>query len=336
MDSFSIAREATRYEKDAQSIEVEVTIIVVSYCTLTMTLECLDSIYEQTRATKYEIRAVDNASGDGSADAIAERFPRIRLFAQKENLGFAIANNLAATSAKGKYLLLLNPDTLVLDHAIDRLVAFAREHPDAGIWGGRTLFADGKLNPTSCWGRMTLLSLFFFACGFTRAFHNSRIFNREAMGNWQRDTVRSVDVVTGCFFLIERSLWQRLGGFDPTYFMYGEEADLCLRAHKLGAKPIICPEAQIIHYGSASDPLSSEKRIKVYAGKVTIMRTHWSYLGAKVGTWLLLLACLNRYIGFTIVGHIRGQQSTIQKGRDWRDTFRQRGRWTRGYEKRSL
>ena len=102
MDSFSIAREATRYEKDAQSIEVEVTIIVVSYCTLTMTLECLDSIYEQTRATKYEIRAVDNASGDGSADAIAERFPRIRLFAQKQNLGFAIANNLAATTAKGK------------------------------------------------------------------------------------------------------------------------------------------------------------------------------------------------------------------------------------------
>jgi GT2 family glycosyltransferase len=129
----------------------DVSIIVVSYGTREMTLECLRSIKEDTGGTDHEVIVVDNNSSDGSPGAIAAEFPRFRLMVQSTNLGFAAACNLAAVDARGEYLLLLNPDTVVQGSAIDRLLLFARGRPEAGIWGGRTVFADGKLNPMSCW-----------------------------------------------------------------------------------------------------------------------------------------------------------------------------------------
>ena len=134
------------------------SIIVVSYNTREMTLACLQSISEQTQLP-HEVIVIDNRSDDGSADAIAAAFPDHRLIRAERNLGFAAANNLAAREARGDFLLLLNPDTLVLRGALDRLVAFARKRPEARIWGGRTLYADGRLNPGSCWGRITPWSL---------------------------------------------------------------------------------------------------------------------------------------------------------------------------------
>ena len=140
------------------------SVIVVSYNTRAMTLDCLASLRDETRAD-FETIVVDNASTDGSAEAIAAAFPEMVLLAETANHGFAGANNLAARRARGEYLLLLNPDTLVLDGAVDRLLAFARARPEAGIWGGRTLYGDRSLNPASCWGRMTLWNLFCRACG---------------------------------------------------------------------------------------------------------------------------------------------------------------------------
>src|SRR5689334_3297229 len=236
----------------ARSVRPRVSIIIVSYNTREMTLECLRSIVRETQEA-FEIIVVDNRSTDGSADAIAAEFPHIDLRRPDKNLGFARANNVAALEAQGDFILLLNPDTVVLDRAIDRLLAFADANPSAGIWGGRTLYGDRTLNPSSCWGRMTLWSLCCSSIGLTAAMKSHEFFNPEGYGAWQRDSVRQVDIVTGCLLLIRRTLWQELRGFDPTYFMYGEEADLCLRAAKRGARPMLTPEATIIHYGSASD-----------------------------------------------------------------------------------
>ena len=205
-----------------------------------MTADALASVQSETRAATYEIIAVDNASSDGSADMLAAHPARPRLIALNDNVGFARANTLAAKMARGHYLLLLNPDTIVRDAAVDRLVQFARDNPGARIWGGRTLFADGTLNPSSCWGRMTLFSnLLCRATGLTGLFPKSELFNGEAFGGWPRDSVRQVDIVSGCFFLIEKDLWDRLEGFDPLFLTYGEEADLCLRARALGARPVV-------------------------------------------------------------------------------------------------
>jgi hypothetical protein len=311
----------------------DVSIIVVSYCTREMTLACLASIIAQTRVVDYEVIVVDNASTDGSAEAIAGAFPQFKLIASQANLGFAVANNHAAQFARGEYILLLNPDTVVLDGAIDKLVAFARRRPEAGIWGGRTLYGDGRLNSTSCWGRMTPWSVTCFALGLTKLFRNSMVFNPEAMGTWQRDTVRRVDIVTGCFFLMGRQLWRQLGGFDPTYFMYGEEADLCLRAYEKGTKPLIDPSAAIVHYGSASDTSTSEKRVKVYTGKVTLMRLHWNPVLAAIGIQTLLMACLMRSFAFGLYGRLFRRPDAVSLGRNWHDTWLQRARWTPGYKR---
>ncbi|MEL6103970.1 MAG: glycosyltransferase family 2 protein, partial [Pseudomonadota bacterium] len=136
--------------------EPTVSVVVVSYNTKEMTLECLRSVCRET-SVPYQLIVVDNASTDGSPDAIAQEFPDVDFLREPENFGFALANNKAITEyARGEYVLLLNPDTVVLDGAIDKVVAFARANPMARIWGGRTLFGDRSLNPTSCWRRLTL------------------------------------------------------------------------------------------------------------------------------------------------------------------------------------
>ncbi|HVL20321.1 MAG TPA: glycosyltransferase, partial [Amaricoccus sp.] len=164
-----------------------VSILVISYNTRDMTLDCLRSVVAET-TVPHELVVLDNASPDGSAAAIAMAFPAdtpgFRLIASPENLGFARGNNVAAREAKGDYILLLNPDTLVLDQAIDRIVAFAERTPRAGIWGGRTLNGDRTLNPGSVFGRVTLWSLFCRSSGLALIFRRSAFFNREEMGTW--------------------------------------------------------------------------------------------------------------------------------------------------------
>jgi len=267
---------------------ITLSIIVVSYETREMTLECLRSVFAETRETEFELLVVDNASSDGSADAIEAEFgDRVRLIRSVENLGFAGGNNLAAEEARGELFLLLNPDTVVLRRAIDRLVAFARERPQAGIWGGRTVFADGTLNPASCWRRMTLWGLLSCAAGLSSVFRSSPIFNPEAYGGWARDAIRQVDIVSGCFLLIRRSLWEELAGFDRAFFMYGEEADLCLRARRLGARPVVTPEATIIHYGGASERVPADKIVRLLRAKGLLIDRHMGW-GRRRASHLLL------------------------------------------------
>ena len=149
---------------------------------------CGLSVMAETKIP-YELIVVDNAFTDGSAEAIAAEFPEINLMAETENHGFAKANNIAAEHARGEYCLLLNPDTLVLDSAIDKLVAFARAKPEAKIWGGRTLYGDRTLNRTCCYQRMTLWTLFCRATGLTALSGNHRFFS-EAYGGCDMNDVR--------------------------------------------------------------------------------------------------------------------------------------------------
>ncbi len=312
---------------------VHTSIIIVSYNTREMTLACIRSVLDQAKSDDFEIIVLDNASTDGSAAALREEFgTQIRLFAHEDNVGFAGGNNLAAEHAQGEFLLLLNPDTVVLDHAIDRLVAFSQEHPDAGIWGGRTVFEDGSLNPASCWRRTTLWSLLCQACGFGRALRNSPVFNPEGYGGWPRDTIRRVDIVSGCFFLIRRDMWKKLEGFDLTYFMYGEEADLCHRARALGANPIVTPNATIVHYGGASEKVRAEKVIRLFKAKSTLIRRHWVAWKVPFGIWLLSAWPLSRAFQFRI-SRILGRTSESSKA--WAEVWQRRREWIGGYERPS-
>ena len=304
---------------------VELSLIVVSYNTRELTLASLRSVVAQTEGVSYEIIVVDNGSADGSADAVAASFPDVTLLRLRENVGFAAGNNLAARLTTGRYLLLLNPDTVVLDGAILRLLAFARSHPDVGIFGGRTLFPDGALNPTSCWNRPTLWSAFCLAGGLSRAFRKRPWANPEQPCLWDCDRSREVDIVSGCFFLIRRALWEQLGGFDPAFFMYGEEADLCLRAARLGHKCMICPEATIIHYGGASERIRADKMVRLFRAKAQLYQRHWSPGRARVGIALLDLWALVRILGFALASPFRPAAHNCYG--TWCKIWRERRSW---------
>ncbi|MDF0583204.1 glycosyltransferase [Bradyrhizobium yuanmingense] len=314
-----------------RAAEPDISIIIVSYNTRTMTLECIRSILAQTTTVLYEVIVFDNASTDGSPEAIRANFPQLELIASQENLGFAGANNIAAMRARGRRFLLLNPDTLILDHAIDHLHEFADANPRFGIWGGRTVLSDGRLNPGSCWGDATLWSIFCFTTGLTSLKRSSAVFNPEGYGGWKRDSIRAVDIVTGCFLLIDRELWKQLDGFDPEFFMYGEEADLCRRARKLGASPTITPAATIIHYGQSSEPDQAEQRIKVLAGRITLLRRHNSAATILAGKSLYMMLPLLRLLAYGTAGLVSGRSDLREKARNWRYVWQHRQRWVNGW-----
>jgi hypothetical protein len=274
---------------------------------------------------------VDNASGDGSPEAIAERFPRVRLLAETHNHGFARAHDVAVPATRGDWLLLLNPDTVVLDGAIDKLMDFARRRPEAGIWGGRTVFGDGSLNPSSCWRRMSVWSLFCRLIGLTAVFPRSGLFNPEAYGGWPRDTEREVDIVTGCLLLIQRRTWDELGGFDRAYVMYGEEADLCLRARKMGYRPMITPKATIVHYGAASERVKADKTIRLMRAKLRLVGQHFGPLSRPVGRAFLIGWPLSRSLAAGTLAKITGGPRWREAAASWQEVWTRRREWLQGY-----
>lgn len=306
------------------------SIIVVSYNTREMTLACLRSVYAETRVA-FELIVVDNASADGSVAAIAAEFPQAILMAETKNHGFARANNLAAARAGGEYLLLLNPDTLVLDGALDHLLAFARTTPHARIWGGRTLFGDRSLNPASCWRRMSLWNIFCRTAGLTGIFPQSDLFNAEAYGGWDRSTVREVDIVTGCLLLIARADWRALGGFDPAFVMYGEEADLCLRArHRLGARPEVTPTATIVHYGGASETVRSDKMVRLLRAKATLIRRHFPRWQQPLALALFRAWPLSRRLALQALGRLGLRRGAGESAAVWAAVWQRRAEWADG------
>lgn len=306
----------------------ELTIIMVSYNTKALTLRALETLYENAGDVRMRVILWDNASGDGSADAIAQAFPQVDLVRSPDNLGFAVANNRAAEMVQSEWMLLLNPDTETHPNAIAALLNFAKANPGAGITGGRTVFPDGSLNPASCWNKITLWSLFSTAFGLAAAFPGSALFNAEGIGGWKRDSVRHVDIVVGCFLMIPTALWRQLGGFREKYFMYGEEADLCLRAAKSGYRPMITPDAQIMHLVGASTPQYSRKLIQLLQARATLIHDHWTPPGRWLALALLGMWSFNHMIQSTAM-RVLGRSGAQSEA--WIDLWRDRANWLKGY-----
>lgn len=306
---------------------MDVSIIVVSYNTRELTLDCLSSVIRETRRHRFEIAVVDNLSTDGSRAAIRNTFPDVHLIEPPKNLGFAKANNLAATQLSGRYLLLLNPDTVVLNGAIDRLVEFAETCSDSAIIGGRTVYPDGSLNRSSCWGRPSLWSAFCLGTGISVFGNYADCFDPETMRRWQRDSVKQVDIISGCFLLIKRDLWNLLGGFDPSFDMYGEDFDLCLRAREAGAVCLVYPDAEIIHYGSASEAVKADQLVRQMRARIQLMRKHWAPTTAALGELLLRLRVFSR----AHTGLLPSRCDSLQKStaHAWKEAWCRRKEWLR-------
>jgi GT2 family glycosyltransferase len=312
---------------------MHLSILIVSYNTRDLTLECLQSVFKETKNIDidYEVIVVDNASDDHTAKAIAQNFPHVRLICSDVNFGFARANNLAARYATGEYLLLLNPDTVILNRAIEKLLEFARAHPDAGIYGGRTIFPDGTLNPTCCFGKMTVWSLFCRAFGLSKVFKKTTFFNPELYGSWKFDSVKQVDIITGCFLMVRHDLWNRLGGFNTVFFMFGEEVDFCLRAAKLGYKPLFTPDAEIVHHGGASETIRFNRFNQVLRSECTIIREHWSGYRVWLGLTMFMVLVKIKSLGYFVLSKFNPRKFSSQADM-WNKLWRQRKEWLKGWD----
>lgn len=302
----------------------DVSVVIISYNTRDWMDKCLSSIAGAATTSKVEVIVVDNASKDGSADYIASAHPEVQLYRNAVNVGFGRAVNQGATHARGEYVMLLNPDGLLHPGAIDKLLAFARGNPQYVIVGGRTVDEHGHMDPRSCWAAPTLWSLLCSATLLSTAFPRSKLFDSEAMGDFQRDRVRPVDIVTGCLLMASLSDWRKLGGFDERYFVYGEDADLCLRAKSLtGRGCAITPEATMVHAVGASSASRPDKLVLLLKGRVAVARAHlrgWKGpVGASLIVWGVWLRSLLERIG-------------VSRHTNWREVWRRRESWREGYQ----
>jgi hypothetical protein len=256
----------------------DVSVIVVAWNVKNLVRDCLKSVYEQTSGITFEVIYVDNGSKDGTVEMVAREFPRVRIIINDENKGFIVANNQAIEVSKGRYVLLLNSDTIVLDNAIAKTVQFADSHPDAGVVGCKVLNSDKTLQRT-CFMYPSALNTLLSATYLYKVFPKSRFFGRELMTWWDFSEVREVETICGCFSLVRRKAIEQVGLMDERYFVYGDDPDWCYRFAKAGWRILFTPDARIIHYGGqTTNRMADRFKLQLYGSKLIFMKLHGSPL----------------------------------------------------------
>jgi GT2 family glycosyltransferase len=268
----------------ARANELDVSVVIVSWNTCDILRGCLRSIFEQTRGLSFEVFVVDNDSHDKSAQMVQIEFPEVNLIVNAENRGFAAACNQGMRAASARFMLLLNPDTVILDNAISRCVQYADAHPDVGVVGCQVLENEHRITPTG-FSFPSPMNIFLALSGLSRVFPRSRLFGRPEISWWDRMTEQDVDVVTGMFMLVRREAIAQVGLMDESYFVYSEEADWCYRFAQAGWRRVFTPTAQIIHLdGGAKSTSQASTKMFVQLQK-SAMIYHRKNLG--LAAWLL-------------------------------------------------
>jgi GT2 family glycosyltransferase len=268
----------------SRSETLDLSVVIVSWNTRDVLRNCLESVFKGLGELSAEVIVVDNASTDHSAQMVAHEFPRVRLIDNYANLGFAAANNQGIRIARGAHVLLLNPDTLVIGDALEKTLAYAQAHPDAGVVGCQVLESATKVQRT-CFRDPSPLNTFMWVTGFSALFPRSRIAGRAAYGPWQRDGERDVDVISGMFMLVRREAIDQVGLMDEEYFVFAEEADWCRRFRDAGWRCVFAPVARILHVdGGSKSTEQANARMYVQMQK-SVLRFHRKHLGAA--RWVL-------------------------------------------------
>jgi GT2 family glycosyltransferase len=273
----------------SETATIDVTIVIVGWNTRQLTYDCLKSVYDETRGIHFEVIYVDNASEDESVEMVMREFPQVQVIKNQENEGFVKANNRAIQISKGRYVLLLNSDTIVLDNAIAKMVDFADQHPDSGTVGCKVLNPDRTLQ-RSCFMFPSILNMFLSATYLYKVFPRSRFFGREMMTWWDFDEVREVEVVCGCSSLVRREAIDQVGLMDEVYFFYGDDPDWCYRFRQHGWKNYFTPDPEIIHYGGGTTrQMPKVFRLQLYGSNLIFTRLHKSWLTFIIARVLISL-----------------------------------------------
>ncbi len=277
---------------------VDLSIIIVNYNVKEFLENALISIKKAIEGINAEIFVVDNASEDGSVEMVRQKFPDVHLIANTENLGFAKANNQALKLARGKYILLINPDTIVQEDTFKVLISFLESHPDCGMVGCKVLNPDGTLQLACRRSFPTPWVAFTKMVGLSSLFPKSKIFARYNLTYLDPNEVAEVDAVSGSFMMIRREVYEKIGGLDEDFFMYGEDIDWCYRIKKAGWKIYYVPFTQIIHFKGESTKRSNIDEIRVFYEAMKIfVRKHYkefALLGVilRIGIFLRGLVAL--------------------------------------------
>jgi GT2 family glycosyltransferase len=248
---------------------MKLSVVIVSYNVCHFVEQCLDSVQKATEGLDVEVFVVDNDSADDTVETIGRRYPWVHLFANDENYGFARANNIAIRQAKGEYVLLLNPDTIVAEPTLREVVKFMDAHPEAGGAGVRMHNADGTLAPESRRAIPTPWVSFLKMMGFTKRYYMSHL-------SW--DEPGRIEVISGAFCFLRRKALDQIGLLDEDFFMYGEDIDLSYRLLKGGWENWYLPQ-DIIHFKGESTQKSTFRYVHVfYQAMLIFFRKHYSHL----------------------------------------------------------
>jgi hypothetical protein len=298
-------------------MKAKLSVVIVSWNVCDLLLACLDSIYAAYPQQDIEIIIVDNASSDGTVEAVQNQFPQVHLQVNTSNVGFAAANNQGIRSSQGEQILLLNPDTVIKPEALHILSRFLDEQPEAGGCGPYMINSDGTMQ-YSCSPEPTLWR------EFSRLMHlpGIRPDGYYEMSTWDTHAPQKVDTILGACLLIRRSILNSIGLMDESYFIYSEEVDLCRRIRQIGADIYWVPRARVVHHGGQSTrQVSDQMFLQLYKAKIQYFRKHHSPHEAWLYKLLLILISVPRIIVAPIamlLGETRRSQTVRQASNYWR------------------
>jgi len=279
---------------------MKLSIVIICWNDSEVIQNCLESIYRETSSIEFEVIVADNGSTDGSPGHIRRSFPSVRVVENNANLGFSRGNNSGIRVAQGEYILILNPDTIILDRALEKLVAFADEHPEAGAFGCRVLNEDGSFQdparPTPTVSGRLIAALYLRWLG-----RISERFVSDLYPGWDGLSERYVGSQSGCCILLRGDLLKRLGGFDERFFYHCEETDLCLRVWKAGSVVLFYPGAEIIHKGWQGRQFPIRFMLETYRSNYRLFYKHYGRSGAIRIRCVYLAGLLFRYSGFRLL-----------------------------------
>ena len=270
---------------------MDLSVIIVSYNVKHFLEQCLLSVFNALDGIEAEVIVVDNASGDGSCEMVRERFKPVKLIENTTNVGFSRANNQAIAIAKGEFILLLNPDTVLQEDTLVRCLSFMRNHPDAGGLTVKMIDGKGKFLPESKRGFPSPVTAFFKIFGFASLFPRSKTFARYYLGHLDKNSTHEIEVLPGAFMFLRAKTLREVGLLDEQFFMYGEDIDLSYRILKGGYKNYYYPECQIIHYKGESTRKGSLNYVLVfYRAMILFTKKHVNSRGAGLLVGIINLA----------------------------------------------
>nr|MBC7611422.1 glycosyltransferase family 2 protein [Pseudopedobacter sp.] len=249
---------------------MELSIVIVSYNVRDLLQQALDSLMDAAEDFKYEIFVVDNASKDHTVEMVQEKYPHIHLIVNPKNIGFSRANNQAILKSNGKYILVINPDTITSVDTIHKVIKFMKLHDDAGGLGVRMINGQGRFLKESKRGLPTPWAVFSKFVGLSKIFPTSKLFNRYHLGWIDEYRTSEIEVLAGAFMLLRKKALDKVGLFDETFFMYGEDIDLSYRLSLAGYKNYYFPETYIIHFKGQSTKKLSLRYIQSFYGAMFI------------------------------------------------------------------